>query len=846
MHIYVTIQAHMKKTLLLFVVIAFFLQSCRSWTFLDMKLDDSKTNNKINPLKVVTTGTTLDDIGKSYYFIHEMKYNVCQLTPEDTLRLDKENMGTVGYRLIKDKNRRNPFLFLFFMPIDLVTVGLPAIFGLPIGHRIGVVKLAVDVKDPSGNVIKTYIAKGRNTTMIAGYWGYKSEDAKDRARDKAFYRALLDIKKQMDADASFLNSRLPNATLTPDEIQANRFIVEGHKAFDAKNYPDAIAAYSKALPLLKNTKPSHALFYYRLGYSYADQDGEADNAIKYLTKALEINPTIDYMAPVSLYIAHKNKNDFRNAIKWLDYTIDKFGLNDKQKNLLRQWKKECENAIPQIEAGAKLKDNPVNVIVKNMGSVINGKEGDYFPSITADESMLLFTSRRAGSTGELKEGKYDEDLWYSAKDSTGKWQSPKNFGTPVNTPQNNGIASFTGDGQFVVCGRCNEVDGFGGCDIYGATLVGNTWKTPVNMGKVVNSKEWDAQVSISADGNTLVFCSTRTGGYGEEDIWMTKKNSNGQWSEPRNLGSVINTSGSEFSPYLHPDGKTLYFASNNRSPRIGGTDIYKTTINEDGTFTTPENLGYPINTEFNDNYFVLSPSGLKGYFASNRPGGIGADDIYEITYPEEKKTKLTTFVGYVFDEETKQALEAGITIDDLDSAKVVGTYVSNSATGKFVVILTPGHNYGLTVSKGGYLFYSENFNIDTNHAFQEVRKEVLLQRLKEGKKIVLNNIFFETGKAALTDASNVEIQKLYDLLLQNPTLKVEISGHTDNVGNDETNLKLSQDRANVVVQVLISKGIPAARLIAKGYGETQPYAPNDTDEQRALNRRTEFKIISAQ
>ncbi len=836
----------MKKILLLTVLLAFLLQGCQSWTFLDMKLGNEKTVHKINPMKVITNGTTLNDIGKSYFFLHEMKYNVCQLTPEDTLRLDKENIGTVSYRLLKDKNRRNPLLFLLFMPIDLATLCLPAVVGIPVGHRVGVVKLAVDVKDASGNIIKTYIAKGKNTTMLAGWWGYKREDAEDRSRDKAFYKALLNIKQQMDDDATFLNSRLPNATLTPDEIQANKYIAEGNKAFEAKNYPDAIASYTKALPLLKNTKPSHALMYYRLGYSYSDQDSEADNAIKYLKKALEINPTIDYMAPVSMYIAYKNKNDFRNAIVWLDYTIDQFGLNEKQKNLLREWKKECERAIPQIEAGAKLKEQPVNVIVRNMGNVINGVSGDYFPSITADESMLLFTSRRAGSTGGLKDGKYDEDLWYSTKDSTGKWLSPKNFGTPVNTPQNNGIASFTGDGQFVVCGRCNEVDGFGGCDIYGATLVGNTWKTPVNMGKVVNSKEWDAQVSISADGKTLVFCSTRAGGYGEEDIWMTKKNNNGQWSEPRNLGNMVNTTGSEFSPYLHPDGKTLYFASNNRSPRIGGTDIYKTTMNDDGSFTMPENLGYPINTEFNDNYFVLSPSGLKGYFASNRPGGFGADDVYEITFPEEKKTKLTTFVGYVLDDETKQPLEAGITIDDLDSAKVVGTYVSNSASGKFVVILTPGHNYALTVSKGGYLFYSENFNIDTNHAFQEVNKEVLLQRLKEGKKIVLNNIFFETGKATLTDASTVEIQKLYELLQQNPLIRVEISGHTDNVGNDDANLKLSQDRANVVVQVLISKGIPSARLIAKGYGETQPYGPNDTDEQRALNRRTEFKIISAQ
>ncbi|MEO6302946.1 MAG: OmpA family protein, partial [Bacteroidia bacterium] len=213
--------------------------------------------------------------------------------------------------------------------------------------------------------------------------------------------------------------------------------------------------------------------------------------------------------------------------------------------------------------------------------------------------------------------------------------------------------------------------------------------------------------------------------------------------------------------------------------------------------------------------------------------------------PQEMKSQLTTFVGFVLNDETKAPLEANIKIEDLDSAKVVGEYVSNSASGKFVVILTPGHNYALTVSKQSYLFYSENFNIHPDNAFKEVKKEVFLQQIKEGKKIVLNNIFFETGKSILTETSQLEIGKLAELLSQNPLVKVEISGHTDNVGNDAANLRLSQDRANVVVAALVTKGIPVARLIAKGYGKTQPYGPNDTDEQKALNRRTEFKILSA-
>jgi outer membrane protein OmpA-like peptidoglycan-associated protein len=366
---------------------------------------------------------------------------------------------------------------------------------------------------------------------------------------------------------------------------------------------------------------------------------------------------------------------------------------------------------------------------------------------------------------------------------------------------------------------------------------------PINLGNTINSKSWDAQVSIAVDGRTLVWSSNREGGFGDQDLWISRKNEKGFWTDAKNLGNIINTEGNEYSPFLHPDGKTLYFSSNNHSPRIGGIDIYKSTLNENGTWTKPENLGYPINTEKNDLYYVQTPSGLKGYFASDREGGFGLYDIYEINYPQEKKSSLITYVGYVVNEETKEPIEAKIKVEDVDSSSLVGEYVSNSASGKFVVILTPGRNYSMTISKDDYLFYSENFNTTDTADFQEIKKEVVLQKIKEGKKIVLNNIFFETGKSELTESSALEIGKLYDLMIQNPKINVEISGHTDNVGGDAQNMKLSFDRAKVVVETLVSKGIPENRMIAKGYGKNQPVAPNDTPENKQLNRRTEFKIL---
>jgi outer membrane protein OmpA-like peptidoglycan-associated protein/tetratricopeptide (TPR) repeat protein len=837
----------MKKLSFLFVAAVILVSSgCRSYSFLDIKYSDEKTKTKIRPLEPKNSNTSFLDLGYGLIFSHEIKRNISQLSLADSLNVDKDNMGTAELRLIKSKNRKGPLLFLMCTAFGLPSLGSAGLVGLPIGHHKGVVKIAVDVKDGNGNLIKTYTARGAHDSFKTCYWGYKKDDAKDKSRDKAFQKAMNKIKAQMDADAAMLNEKLPEGLLSPEERIANKYMQESNVKFEAKNYADAIPGYETALSNLKTYRKSNAKLFFRLGYSYINQDGDsaAMNGIKYLNKALELDPKIDYLAPLGLYLAYRSLNDYESAIKWLDYTGNNFEV---KKEVIKEWRDECVLDLEQTKAGAYLKTKPENVVIKNLGAEINGKEGDYFPSVTADESMLLFTSRRAGSTGGLgTDGKYDEDLWYCKKKENGDWDAPKNFGTPVNIKNNNGIASFTGDGQYVVCARCNEADGVGSCDLYGATLIGNTWNEPKNLGKVINSAEWDAQVSISADGKTLVWSSERKGGYGNEDLWISKKNEKGDWTEPKNLGPSINTKGNEYAPYIHPDGKTLYFSSNSLSPRVGGVDIFKSTLNDNGSWSTPQNVGYPINTERDDNYFVLTPSGLKGYFASNRSGGFGSTDIYEITFPQENKSKLITFVGNVLNEETKAALESNIKIEDLDSSKTVGEYVSNSATGKFVVILTPGHNYSMTVMKQGYLFYSENFNIPADNEFKEVRKEVLLQPLKEGKKIVLNNIFFETGKAELTETSHLEIEKLMELLNQNPALKVEISGHTDNVGADAANLNLSQDRAGVVVSTLVKKGIPAARLIAKGYGKTQPVALNDTDENRALNRRTEFKIISSE
>ena len=839
----------MKKLFTVFIVIlVIILTSCRSYNLSKISYSDSKTSPKIKPMIAKNNLANHLELGFALMYNHEINKNICQIKNEDTSKVDRSNCGIADLTVLTKSKRRGFFNFLMCTAFGLPTLGTAGLFGLPIGHNKGVVKIQVDVKDPSGSVIKSYKARGKHVSYVTCWWGYKRKDAEYKSIDRAFAKAMKKVKNKMEKDADFLNARLPVGMMSENDILTRQDILDGNRNYENKAYNAAIKNYTSALNKLNPIEKKHALFIYKLGssYVYTENDGGLEKGIQYIKQALALDPKVDYMATVDLYLAYKALGDYTNAMQYLNYTLDNFNLNQKQRDLLTEWKTKLQIEEKQLVPGRELKNKPENVTINNLGPEINGKDGDYFPSITADESTLLFTSRRPGSLGGLgNDGKYDEDIWCSVKKTDGTWDAPKNFGPVVNIKNNNGVASFTGDGQYVVCVRCNESDGMGSCDLYGTTLIGNTWGVPKNLGTKVNSKEWDSQVSISADGKTLIWSSLKEGGYGEEDLWISTKNSNEEWSTPKNLGSTINTNGSEISPFLHPDGKTLFFSSNNHPPRIGGYDLYKTTLQANGSWSTPTNLGYPINSESNDKYFILTPSGIKGYFSSDRPGGYGSMDLYEIVYPQEKKSSLTTFIGNVIDEESKSPLEATIKIEDLDSASLVGQYVSNSSTGKFVVILTPGRNYSITVIRNGYLFYSENFNIPANNEFKEVKKEIPLQPIKEGKKIILNNIFFQSGKAELTGTSMLEIDKLSALLNQNPEIKVEISGHTDNTGSKTDNVNLSLERAKVVVNTLIQKGIDKNRLTAKGYGDAQPIAPNDTDENRQLNRRTEFKIINA-
>lgn len=490
--------------------------------------------------------------------------------------------------------------------------------------------------------------------------------------------------------------------------------------------------------------------------------------------------------------------------------------------------------------------NPVNVKIKNLGPVINSKYPEYVPVISADESTLIFTSRRDNTTGGKRDkthnNQFMEDIYISTKSDDSTWTTPVSVGNLINTEDHDACAGISPDGQKMFIYKSVKGIKKSG-DLYYSELKGKIWSAPKSLGPNINSPDWEPSVSVTADEKLLFFSSDRKGGLGGTDIYVSKKLPNGEYGPAKNLGPKVNTKYDDDAPFIHVDGRTLYFSSKGHNS-MGGFDIFYVTVNpETGLpISEPQNIGYPINTAGDDIYFVWSADGKRAYFSSEREGGYGDKDIYCLER-EVEEAKLVVMRGIVTDKETGDPIGANITVVDNETQKVIGVYNSNSSTGKYVVILPAGKNYGISVEAPHYLFYSKNVDIPNLDSYKEIKDSIKLSPIKAGSSIILRNVFFDYNKATITPQSEVELERVVRILKLNPTLKIRISGHTDSDGSDEYNLKLSQQRAQSVVDYLIAKGINKERLVATGYGETRPIAPNDTPENKQLNRRTEFEIL---
>jgi OOP family OmpA-OmpF porin len=477
---------------------------------------------------------------------------------------------------------------------------------------------------------------------------------------------------------------------------------------------------------------------------------------------------------------------------------------------------------------------------KKLSDSVNAFVLQYFPVLTADQQELIFTRRLGPNGGD------DEDLVISRKTSTGRWGIPESISDKINSTSNEGTCSISADGRRLIFTSCVGRQGYGSCDLFESRKIGNDWTAPKNLGPNVNTSEWESQPSLSADGRTLYFVSDRRSGIGRRDIWISTLSEKGTWTKARNAGKPINTVYDEISPFIHANSRALYFASNGLTG-FGGYDIFYSTKDSSNVWTDPVNMGRPINTHEDQFSLFITADGKKGYYSHEeaRPQGYSVSFIYEIEIPEEQQIKFkSNYVkGVVRDKQTHEPLAARIELIDLKTNETESLVESDSVTGQYLFVLNEGSEYGLYVNKKSYLFQSLNFNYSEIKNYDPIILNIDLEKAKEGTISVLQNIFFDVDKYDLKPKSKTELEKILKFLQDNPSIRVEISGHTDNTGSTVYNKQLSQKRAQSVFDYLIQNGINSRQLVPKGYGSEQPIADNSTEEGKQKNRRIQFKIV---
>ena len=607
-------------------------------------------------------------------------------------------------------------------------------------------------------------------------------DAIDAYNIKDFDRALILLDKAVDADPGFTEA----------------FILKGDIKSDLQINNEAIAAYHAALITNPDFSPSLFLI----------------------------------LGNLELKTGHY-KEAKQSFSTFLNY-----------KAISGPKREKALKGITACDFGILTMENPVPFIPVNLGDSINTCYDEFINAITTDDQKIFFTRKDPRDQNSLNQSRsFEEDFYFAVKTRDTLWQKAINLGPPINTYGNEGALTISPDGRFLFFAACSRPDGFGSCDIYWSKKNGNHWTEPENLGETVNSSTWDSQPSFSSDGKTLYFASKRPGGKGSADIWRTILLPDGQWTPPQNLGDSVNTSLEEQTPFIHPDDQTLYFASRGFQG-MGGLDLFYSRKHTDGQWSKALNLGYPINTFSDELALVVNSKGEMAYISSDKLGGKGKQDIYRFKlYKEAQPNPVTYFKGIVYNKKSKQRLEAHFELTDLSSGKTVVSSNSDPLNGEFFLILPSNKEYALNVTKPDYLFYSDHFSLTGyNSIMKPFKKDIPLQEIRLGETVVLKNIFFDTDKYILKDESKVELQRLIDLLRKNPRIHIEISGHTDNVGTPSYNAELSLNRAKAVFEYLVNNGIAPSRLSYAGYGISKPMDTNETEQGRANNRRTEFKI----
>jgi outer membrane protein OmpA-like peptidoglycan-associated protein len=525
-------------------------------------------------------------------------------------------------------------------------------------------------------------------------------------------------------------------------------------------------------------------------------------------------------------------------------------IYQKYKNTPEEMASENEWMILNCKFAIEAIKNPVPFDPVNVGSGVNTGDAEYFPTLTVEQDKLLFTRRVTGNRGS-----WQEDFFVS-DDLDGYWNTGEAMPPNINTSFNEGAPTYAPDGRtliFVGCaidgvGYGNGRRGYGSCDLFITQKVGKDWMDPLNLPGEVNTKNWETQPSLSSDGKTLYFIRGTIKGDGGRskrngDIYVSKLQDNGAWGKAEKLPPNINTPYSESSVLIHPDGRTLYFSSNGHVG-MGGYDLYMTTLQDDGSWSTPKNLGYPINTADDENSLLVFADGKLAVFASDRPGGLGSLDLYQFVLPESVQPTKTIFMtGTVYDALTTKKLEAEFRLVDLETGKEVIYSRSDRVDGSFVVTLPINKQYALFVNREGYLPYSVHFNLTVpENSDEPYHRDVPLEKIKSDRTGILANVLFDLDSDNLREESFVELNEFAQFLKDQPTIAIDLQGHTDSQGDDAHNLDLSKRRAKAVYEYLVSQGIEAKRMTHKGYGETQPSSFTDEDGKEII--RTEEWINS--
>lgn len=578
-----------------------------------------------------------------------------------------------------------------------------------------------------------------------------------------------------------------------DENYADAWIALGRLQLELKNYPYSVVCFKRAQFIdLNYFKP------YWLSYA-AGLAGTGD-----FVKALEITEKfIDQVKPTGtqLELASTRKKSYAFAV--------------------------------QQEKEQQSEKNNVGFAPKNLGVNVNSKMSEYLPSQTIDGTQLFFT-RRVDT--------YNEDFFNSIRQKSNTWETAQPLRGSLNTPQSEGAMMISQDGTWLVFTGCYRPDSYGGCDIYISYKTKEGWSAAKNLGNRINSDQWESQPCLSPDKRELYFASRRPGGLGGSDLYVCRLQDNGQWSDPENLGPGINTAADEQCPFIHADNQTLYFTSS-FWPGYGDDDLFMVRKMADGKWSTPKNLGYPINTIDREGTLFITADGKTAYYASERKDSYGGLDLYSFELNPAIRPYETRWVtGRVTDKKTGNGIAATLELTDLQTRQVISK-VKTDSLGNYLLTLPTGRDYAFTVNQKGFLFNSDQYFLKNGTTDSAAVKNIELQPIERNASIVLKNIFFEINRYELTTASLVELDKLVILLNENPTIQIEIGGHTDNIGKPEANLLLSESRAKAVVDYLLSKKIDPRRLSYKGFGLTKPIADNSTETGRALNRRTEMKII---